>query len=63
MVTTKRANTLPSAAVTLKTCAFPVPVSGMVTFLCSDYSSYISGSSITIDGGLLTDSAIGVKRG
>ena len=35
----------------------------MVAFLVSDHASYISGSSILIDGGLLTDSAIGVKRG
>jgi NAD(P)-dependent dehydrogenase (short-subunit alcohol dehydrogenase family) len=38
-------------------------VAGMVAFLASDYASYISGSSILIDGGLLTDSAIGVRRG
>ena len=47
----------------MKRAATTDEVSGMVAFLCSDYSSYISGSSITIDGGLLTDSAIGVKRG
>jgi NAD(P)-dependent dehydrogenase (short-subunit alcohol dehydrogenase family) len=35
----------------------------MVAFLASDHASYISGSAITIDGGLLADSAIGVKRG
>ena len=35
----------------------------MVAFLASDHCSYISGSSILIDGGLLTDSAIGVRRG
>ncbi|MPZ59038.1 MAG: SDR family oxidoreductase [Rhizobiales bacterium] len=38
-------------------------VSSMVAFLASDLASYISGSAITIDGGLLSDSAIGVKRG
>jgi NAD(P)-dependent dehydrogenase (short-subunit alcohol dehydrogenase family) len=38
-------------------------VSGMVAFLASDHASYISGSSILIDGGLLSDAAIGVKRG
>ena len=37
-------------------------VSSMVAFLASDHCSYISGSSILIDGGLLSDSAIGVKR-
>ena len=47
----------------MKRAATTDEVSGMVTFLCSDYASYISGSSILIDGGLLTDSAIGVKRG
>lgn len=47
----------------MKRAATTDEVSGMVAFLCSDYSSYISGSSINIDGGLLTDSAVGVKRG
>lgn len=47
----------------MKRAATTDEVSGMVAFLCSDFSSYISGSSISIDGGLLTDSAIGVKRG
>ncbi len=47
----------------MKRAATTDEVSGMVAFLCSDFASYISGSSITIDGGLLTDSAIGVKRG
>ena len=47
----------------MKRAATTDEVSAMVAFLCSDFSSYISGSSITIDGGLLTDSAVGVKRG
>jgi hypothetical protein len=47
----------------MKRAATTDEVSAMVAFLCSDFSSYISGSSILIDGGLLTDSAIGVKRG
>ena len=47
----------------MKRAATTDEVSAMVTFLCSDFASYISGSSILIDGGLLTDSAIGVKRG
>lgn len=47
----------------MKRAATTDEVSGMVAFLCSDFASYISGSSINIDGGLLTDSAIGVKRG
>jgi NAD(P)-dependent dehydrogenase (short-subunit alcohol dehydrogenase family) len=38
-------------------------VSSMVAFLASDKASYISGSVVTIDGGLLADAAIGVKRG
>jgi NAD(P)-dependent dehydrogenase (short-subunit alcohol dehydrogenase family) len=47
----------------MKRAATTDEVSGMVAFLCSDLASYISGSAITIDGGLLSDSAIGVKRG
>lgn len=47
----------------MKRAATTDEVAGMVTFLASDYASYISGSSILIDGGLLTDSANGVKRG
>ncbi|MBM3529736.1 MAG: SDR family oxidoreductase [Alphaproteobacteria bacterium] len=47
----------------MKRAATTDEVSGMVAFLCSDYSSYISGASILIDGGLLTDSAVGVRRG
>jgi NAD(P)-dependent dehydrogenase (short-subunit alcohol dehydrogenase family) len=47
----------------MKRAATTDEVSGMVAFLSSDYCSYISGSSILIDGGLLTDSANGVKRG
>ena len=47
----------------MKRAATTDEVSGMVAFLASDYASYISGSSILIDGGLLSDSAIGVKRG
>jgi NAD(P)-dependent dehydrogenase (short-subunit alcohol dehydrogenase family) len=35
----------------------------MVAFLCSDLASYISGCAITVDGGLLSDSAVGVRRG
>ena len=33
----------------MKRAATTDEVSGMVAFLCSDYSSYISGSSITIE--------------
>lgn len=51
------------AGLPMKRAATTDEVSGMVVFLCSDLASYISGSSILIDGGLLTDSAIGVKRG
>jgi NAD(P)-dependent dehydrogenase (short-subunit alcohol dehydrogenase family) len=51
------------AGLPMKRAALPAEVSGMVAFLASDHCSYISGSSILIDGGLLTDSAIGVRRG
>jgi NAD(P)-dependent dehydrogenase (short-subunit alcohol dehydrogenase family) len=51
------------AGLPMKRAALPEEVSGMVAFLCSDHASYISGASLLIDGGLLTDSAIGVKRG
>ena len=51
------------AGLPMKRAATPAEVSGMVAFLASDHCSYISGSSILIDGGLLTDSAIGVRRG
>jgi NAD(P)-dependent dehydrogenase (short-subunit alcohol dehydrogenase family) len=51
------------AGLPMRRAATTDEVSGMVAFLASDRASYISGSSILIDGGLLTDSAIGVKRG
>jgi NAD(P)-dependent dehydrogenase (short-subunit alcohol dehydrogenase family) len=51
------------AGLPMKRAALPEEVSAMVAFLCSDHASYISGSAVTIDGGLLSDSAIGVKRG
>jgi NAD(P)-dependent dehydrogenase (short-subunit alcohol dehydrogenase family) len=47
----------------MKRAALPEEVSGMVAFLASDHASYISGSSVTIDGGLLVDAAVGVQRG
>ena len=47
----------------MKRAALPEEVSGMVAFLASDHASYISGSAVTIDGGLLSDSAVGVRRG
>jgi NAD(P)-dependent dehydrogenase (short-subunit alcohol dehydrogenase family) len=47
----------------MKRAALPEEVSSMVVFLASDHASYISGSAVTIDGGLLSDSAIGVRRG
>jgi hypothetical protein len=51
------------AGLPMKRAASTDEVAGMVAFLASDYASYVSGSSILIDGGLLTDSAIGVRRG
>ena len=51
------------AGLPMRRAATPEEVSAMVAFLASDRCSYVSGSSISIDGGLLSDSAIGVKRG
>ncbi len=51
------------AGLPMKRAARPEEVSNMVVFLASDHASYISGSAVTIDGGLLADSAIGVRRG
>jgi len=51
------------AGLPMRRAATTDEVSSMVAFLASDHASYISGTSILIDGGLLTDSAIGVKRG
>jgi NAD(P)-dependent dehydrogenase (short-subunit alcohol dehydrogenase family) len=51
------------AGLPMRRAATPDEVSAMVAFLASDRASYISGSAVTIDGGLLSDSAIGVKRG
>jgi hypothetical protein len=48
--------------VPMKRAATTAEVSAMVAFLASDHCSYISGSSILIDGGLLVDSSIGVAR-
>jgi NAD(P)-dependent dehydrogenase (short-subunit alcohol dehydrogenase family) len=48
--------------VPMKRAATTAEVSAMVAFLASDHCSYISGASILIDGGLLTDSSIGVAR-
>lgn len=43
--------------------ARPEEVASMVAFLASDLAGYISGCVVSIDGGLLSDSAIGVRRG
>jgi len=51
------------AGLPMKRAALPDEVSGMVAFLASDHAAYISGSAVTIDGALLADAAIGVKRG
>ena len=48
--------------VPMKRAATTGEVSAMVAFLASEHCSYISGCSILIDGGLLTDSSIGVAR-
>jgi NAD(P)-dependent dehydrogenase (short-subunit alcohol dehydrogenase family) len=48
--------------VPMKRAATTAEVSAMVAFLASDHCSYVSGSSINIDGGLLSDAAIGVRR-
>jgi NAD(P)-dependent dehydrogenase (short-subunit alcohol dehydrogenase family) len=51
------------AGLPMQRAALPEEVSGMVAFLASDRAAYISGCAVTIDGGLLADSAIGVRRG
>jgi NAD(P)-dependent dehydrogenase (short-subunit alcohol dehydrogenase family) len=51
------------AGLPMKRAATTDEVSAMVAFLASDHCSYVSGTSILIDGGLLTDSANGVRRG
>jgi NAD(P)-dependent dehydrogenase (short-subunit alcohol dehydrogenase family) len=51
------------AGLPMRRAATTDEVSGMVAFLASDCAAYISGSSVNIDGGLLSDSAIGVRRG
>jgi NAD(P)-dependent dehydrogenase (short-subunit alcohol dehydrogenase family) len=51
------------AGLPMKRAALPEEVSSMVAFLASDHARYISGSAVTIDGGLLSDAAIGVRRG
>jgi NAD(P)-dependent dehydrogenase (short-subunit alcohol dehydrogenase family) len=51
------------ARLPMKRAALPEEVSSMVAFLCSDHASYISGSAVTIDGALLSDAEIGVRRG
>lgn len=47
----------------MKRAATTDEVASLVTFLVSDHASYMSGSSILVDGGLLSDAAVGVKRG
>ena len=47
----------------MKRAALPAEVSALVAFLCSDHASSISGSAVTVDGGLSSEAAIGVKRG
>ncbi|MFL6799656.1 MAG: short-chain dehydrogenase/reductase [Xanthobacteraceae bacterium] len=51
------------AGLPMRRAALPQEVSATVAFLASDHASYISGSAVTVDGGLLSDSAIGVRRG
>jgi NAD(P)-dependent dehydrogenase (short-subunit alcohol dehydrogenase family) len=51
------------AGLPMRRAATPREISSTVAFRASDLASYISGSAITIDGELLSDSAIGVKRG
>jgi len=51
------------AGLPMRRAATTDEVSSVVAFLASDRAAYISGSSILIDGGLLADAAVGVKRG
>ena len=61
--TTHPADLTDSAQIKKLAAACRDEVSSMVAFLASDHAQYISGSAVTIDGGPLSDSAIGVRRG
>lgn len=51
------------AGLPMKRAASTDEVASLCAFLASDRAGYISGSSFLVDGGLLSDSAVGVKRG
>jgi NAD(P)-dependent dehydrogenase (short-subunit alcohol dehydrogenase family) len=51
------------AGLPMKRAATTDEVASLCAFLASDRAGYISGSSFLVDGGLLSDSAVGVKRG
>jgi len=50
------------AALPMRRAATSDEVAGVVAFLASDRAGYISGTIFTVDGGILSDSALGVKR-
>jgi NAD(P)-dependent dehydrogenase (short-subunit alcohol dehydrogenase family) len=51
------------AGLPMKRAATTDEVASLCVFLASDRAGYISGASFLVDGGLLCDSAVGVKRG
>lgn len=51
------------ASLPMKRAATTDEVASVCAFLASDRAGYISGTSFLVDGGLLSDAAIGVKRG
>lgn len=51
------------AGLPMKRAATTDEVASLCAFLASDRAGYISGASFLVDGGLLCDSAVGVKRG
>ena len=51
------------AGLPMKRAADVAEIAGLAAFLASDHAAYISGTAIDVDGGMLADAALGVKRG
>lgn len=51
------------AGLPMRRAASTDEIAGLVAFLASDHAAYISGVDIDVDGGMLADAALGVKRG